>query len=144
MKQKKLHGAKKKIALKVNKLLMTSLSEYFFSDFLSTTRRRRSLCAKAMTLAPSLSPTMSLFVTMRSRGTFLENSPPSHFSLLALRGHKPLIVMCFFNVSIEFDFFFAFSQLSEGDPGGTQPTTGSSARIFSNLDNLFFTARTLS
>lgn len=85
-----------------------------------------------MTLALSRLAYLSLFfyddeVTRHIPGKFATR--PTSLSL-ALRGHRPLIVMCF-NVSIEFDFFFAFFQLSEGDPGGTQRCpTGSSARIF--------------
>lgn len=125
MKRKKLHGAKKKIAPKVNKLLMTSLAEYFFSDFLSTATRRW-LCVKvaaatstatAMTLALSRLAYLSLFfyddeVTRHIPGKFATR--PTSLSL-ALRGHRPLIVMCF-NVSIEFDFFFAFSNCQKVTP----------------------------
>lgn len=105
---------------------MTSLAEYFFSDFLSTATRRW-LCVKvaaatstatAMTLALSRLAYLSLFffyddeVTRHIPGKFATR--PTSLSL-ALRGHRPLIVMCF-NVSIEFDFFFAFSNCQKVTP----------------------------
>lgn len=70
-----------------------------------------------MTLALSRLAYLSLFfyddeVTRHIPGKFATR-PTS--LLLALRGHRPLIVMCF-NVSIEFDFFFAFSNCQKVTP----------------------------